>query len=97
MAEVSVDVDVDSCCGGNTDRIPTAPSLDLSNCDCGRQAPPATPVVCGSPQETVAPDFLRDADPVVTPATHSVVAGIREEPAPPPLPPIFLVGCVFLT
>jgi len=85
-----------SCCDTES-AIPPESSLGSSNCECGREAPPAltaaspttveTAFATASIQETISPTSP-------TGATSSYSARLA---TPPPAPPAYLIDCAFLT
>jgi hypothetical protein len=97
MAEVASRAADHACCGSEADAAQPAPSLASSQCDCGRDAPPAVSSD-PAPNLLVSPlDAARGFEVVAAPRSGAVPAAAREERPPPLFPPTFLLDCVFLT
>ena len=97
METAKAEAETGSCCGGEAEKAPAAPSLGSSDCDCGRQAPLATAVEASPTHQTAMVEAPRDAADAVDLKTDAVVARAANESPPPPFPPVFLIDCAFLT
>ena len=86
-----------SCCGETPAEAPPAPSLGSSDCECGREAPPAVIVESLSTIDTGSSPALTET--TISPVTPvgSEFANFSRPPAPPPAPPAYLIDCAFLT
>jgi hypothetical protein len=84
-----------SCCGETSEPVEAA--LGSSDCQCGREAPPAVAASAPAAPEDGSAEDPRPlaSDPVTTEAV--AVRGSDVEPPPRPVPRIFLVDCAFLT
>ena len=85
-----------SCCDSESE-IPPGASLGSSNCECGREAPPALTAESTSTVETASTAIstqraISTTDPVG--AAFSVSSRLA---APPPAPPAYLIDCAVLT
>ena len=97
MAEAPAKADAHSCCGGEADQAPAAPSLGSSNCDCGRDAPLAVSSDPAPNPHISSPDAVRDFKVAEPPRSEAEAAATRNVRPPPSFPPTFLLDCVFLT
>jgi len=85
-----------SCCDTESE-TPPEPSFGSSNCECGREAPPAVNVDASPTVETVAAtSSSSDAVALISPAGSRYSNSTRLA-APPPAPPAYLIDCAFLT
>ena len=86
-----------SCCGSAPENPSPEASLASSNCECGRNAPPAlTNDTPAQDERAFAEKEIADAiDPTPTIQSHFVRSA--RPPAPPPTPPAYLIDCAFLT
>ena len=85
-----------SCCDSESETPPET-SLGSSNCDCGREAPPA--LTAESPN-TVETAFATNLTEETISATAPVGASFSDSSrlaAQPPAPPAYLIDCAFLT
>jgi hypothetical protein len=86
-----------SCCGEAPAEAPPEPSLSSSNCECGRDAPPAVIVQSTTSTDTVSSPASTEA--AISPLTEvgEAFSYSSRPPAPPPAPPAYLIDCAFLT
>jgi len=85
-----------SCCDSDSEAR-SEPSFGSSNCECGREAPPAltakSPTIVETGfatteiQENFSPTSLADV----------MFSASTRPPAPPSAPPAYLIDCAFLT
>ena len=94
---IAPEVDAHSCCESTPENQTHEASLASSNCECGRDAPPAlTTDAHASFESSFAESVTSDVvDP--TSAVGSRLALSARPPAPPPAPPAYLIDCAFLT
>ena len=85
------------CCGGAAEEAPSGPLLRSSLCVCGRDLPPVLAQAEQPPTETGPSQASHVEGAWVFADCGAVVAGCGRPPAPPPTPPLFLVGCALLT
>ena len=97
MAETPSNTTGHGCCDPEPEEAPPAPALASSQCDCGRDAPPAVSSE-PAPNPHLSPLIAaRDSHVVAPPQSEAVAAATREERPPPATPPTFLLDCAFLT
>lgn len=86
-----------SCCGEKSIEAPPEPSLGSSNCECGREAPPALAATSPTTDEIVS--TATTTQHTINPTTPFAVAfsDFTRPEAPPPAPPAYLIDCAFLT
>jgi len=85
-----------SCCETESETAPEA-SFGSSNCECGREAPPAVSVDASPTVEiAAATSSVFDAISLLSPAGAGNSSSSRPA-APPPAPPAYLIDCAFLT
>jgi hypothetical protein len=86
------------CCGSAADEFSTKPSVDASDCECGRDAPLAITAGTSSASEFGAASIpIKQAASLVSSGDSSRARSVRP-PAPPPAPPpAYLIDCAFLT
>lgn len=85
-----------SCCAAESETSPE-PFLGSSNCECGREAPPALTAESTTTVETTfSANSTREIICTTAPdgAAFSVSSRLA---APPPVPPAYLIDCAFLT
>ena len=85
-----------SCCEMESETQPE-PSLGSSNCECGREAPPALTAESSTNVETA---FTANSTEETISATAPVGASFSDSSRiadPPPAPPAYLIDCAFLT
>ncbi len=85
-----------SCCDGGTGEIPQEVPASTMNCDCGREAPPATAPDIAPFDETVSLGTSSETVSVSSFGTDGAVLSAVDAPAPSP-PLLFLIDCAFLT
>jgi hypothetical protein len=85
-----------SCCN-TAKETPATASLSATQCECGREAPPALSAESPTTVETAfaAASTLEKIN-TISPEEPSLLSSTRPA-APPPAPPAYLVGCAFLT
>jgi len=84
-----------SCCD-TTSETPLEPSFGSSNCECGREAPPA--LTSESPttvENAFATTSTRETISPTSPVGAKFPYSTRLA-APPPAPPAYLIDCAFL-
>ena len=88
--------DFHACCDAESE-TPPEPALASSNCECGRDAPPALTAASPTTVETAftATSTLEDIDS--TAPIGAAFADSTRPPPPPPAPPAYLIDCAFLT
>ena len=85
-----------TCCDAESETSPE-PSLGSSNCECGREAPPA---LTAESTTTVETAFTANSTQETIDTVASVGAAFSDSSclaAPPPAPPAYLIDCAFLT
>jgi len=85
-----------SCCDTESE-TPPEPSFGSSNCECGREAPPALTTESLTTVETAFAtvstlEKISPTSPVAAAISYSTRLA-----APPPAPPAYLIDCAFLT
>lgn len=85
-----------SCCDTASESTPER-SLDSSDCECGREAPPALTAESPTTFETAAATALVLENLRPTSDVGSKISYSSRPPAPPPAPPAYLIDCAFLT
>jgi len=85
-----------TCCDAESETSPE-PSLGSSNCECGREAPPALTAESPTTVETSsAATTTRETISPTSPVGAAFSFSTRLA-APPPAPPAYLIDCAFLT
>lgn len=85
-----------SCCDTESE-TPPEPSFGSSNCECGREAPPALTAESQTTVETAfATTLTREKISPASPIGAAFSYSTRLA-APPPAPPAYLIDCAFLT
>lgn len=86
-----------SCCGEAPPETPPEPSLGFSDCECGRDAPPAVTVEASTVIDTAfSPTSIESTISPLSLVGSAFAVCIRP-PAPPPTRPAYLIDCAFLT
>ena len=85
-----------ACCDVESETSPE-PLLGSSNCECGREAPPALTAESTTTVETAfTANSTRETISTTVPDGTAFSISSRLE-APPPVPPAYLIDCAFLT
>ena len=85
-----------SCCDRNSETPPET-SLGSSNCECGREAPPALTAESTTTVENVAATSTALESVTSLLPVGLEISNSSRPPAPPPAPPAYLIDCAFLT
>jgi len=85
-----------SCCDAESE-TPPEPSFGSSNCECGREAPPALTAESQTTVETAVATTLTQERISPTSPIGAAFSYSTRLAAPPPAPPAYLIDCAFLT